>query len=87
MVGMLIITKTNRSAQKSLTKPKNMSSLSQVKYTVQTGAFKDASLRVRYSYLRSSDTYNNVSGRICRRSALAQPMNGVSFLDIPVKLF
>ncbi len=27
----------------------------QVKYTVQSGAFKDASLRLRYSYLRSSD--------------------------------
>ena len=58
----------------------------QVKYTVQTGALKDASLRVRYSYLRSSDTYNNVSGQYVS-NVIGSTNEWRLFLDIPVKLF
>ncbi|MFN3906649.1 MAG: outer membrane porin, OprD family, partial [Acinetobacter junii] len=49
-------------------------------------ALKDASLRVRYSYLRSSDTYNNVSGQYVS-NVIGSTNEWRLFLDIPVKLF
>ena len=53
---------------------------SQLKYTVQDGPLKDASLRVRHSYLRSSDSYNNSTG-------IGSTDEWRLWLDIPVKLF
>ena len=51
----------------------------QVKYTVQEGYAKDASLRLRYSHLRADQAYNNV---------YMPDTNEIRvFLDIPVKLF
>jgi len=51
----------------------------QVKYTVQSGFAKDASLRVRHSYLRGSDDYNSVY--------IGDTNEWRIWLDIPVKLF
>lgn len=59
---------------------------SQLKYTVQTGPLKDASLRVRHSYLRASDTYNNASGNYVS-NAIGSTNEWRLWLDIPVKLF
>lgn len=58
----------------------------QVKYTVQSGAFKDASLRLRHSYLRASDTYNNAKGNYVS-NAIGSTNEWRIWLDIPVKLF
>ena len=58
----------------------------QVKYTVQSGAFKDASLRLRHSYLRASDTYNNAK-RNYVSNAIGSTNEWRIWLDIPVKLF
>lgn len=58
----------------------------QVKYTVQEGPLKDASLRLRYSYLRASDTYNNASGRYVS-NAIGSTNEWRIWLDIPVKFF
>ena len=58
----------------------------QVKYTVQTGPMKDASLRLRHSYLRASDTYNNVSGNYTS-NGYGSTNEWRIWLDIPVKLF
>ena len=58
----------------------------QVKYTVQSGAFKDANLRLRHSYLRASDTYNNASGNYVS-NAISSTNEWRIWLDIPVKLF
>jgi PPE-repeat protein len=57
-----------------------------VKYTVQSGAFKDASLRLRHSYLRASDTYNNAKGNYVS-NAIGSTNEWRIWLDIPVKLF
>lgn len=51
----------------------------QVKYTVQSGFAKDASLRVRHSYYRADQAYNDVYMPDTNEWRL--------FLDIPVKLF
>ena len=51
----------------------------QVKYTVQSGVAKDASLRVRNSYYRASDAYQDVY--------IGDTNEWRIFLDIPVKLF
>lgn len=51
----------------------------QVKYTVQSGALKDASLRLRHSYLRASDAYH--------RNYIGDTNEWRIWLDIPVKLF
>ncbi|WP_180057055.1 OprD family outer membrane porin [Acinetobacter indicus] len=51
----------------------------QVKYTVQSGFAKDASLRVRHSYYRASDEYQG--------SYIGDTNEWRLFLDIPVKLF
>ena len=51
----------------------------QVKYTVQSGFAKDASLRVRHSYYRASDDYNAIY--------IGNTNEWRLFLDIPVKLF
>lgn len=58
----------------------------QVKYTVQSGPMKDASLRLRHSYLRASDTYNNVSGNYTS-NGYGSTNEWRIWLDIPVKLF
>ena len=58
----------------------------QVKYTVQSGAFKDASLRLRHSYLRGSDTYNNANGNYVS-NAIGSTNEWRIWLDIPVTLF
>lgn len=52
----------------------------QVKYTVQSGFAKDASLRVRNSYYRASDSYQ-------RDTYIGDTNEWRLFLDIPVKLF
>ena len=57
----------------------------QVKYTVQSGAFKDASLRLRYSYLRSSSSYNNQ--KVNNSEGIGSTNEWRIWLDIPVKLF
>ena len=51
----------------------------QVKYTVQSGFAKDASLRVRNSYYRANDVYNG--------PYIGDTNEWRLFLDIPVKLF
>ena len=51
----------------------------QVKYTVQSGFAKDASLRLRYSHYRADQAYNDVY--------MADTNELRVFLDIPVKLF
>ncbi|AWL27815.1 OprD family porin [Acinetobacter defluvii] len=51
----------------------------QVKYTVQNGFAKDASLRVRHSYYRASDAYQD--------TYIGDTNEWRLFLDIPVKLF
>jgi hypothetical protein len=51
-----------------------------VKYTVQSGFAKDASLRVRNSYYRASDSYQ-------RNTYIGDTNEWRLFLDIPVKLF
>ena len=79
-----IAKKTDRS--KIIDQAEEHEFFNQVKYTVQTGALKDASLRVRYSYLRSSDTYNNVSGQYVS-NVIGSTNEWRLFLDIPVKLF
>ncbi|MFV0467628.1 MAG: OprD family outer membrane porin [Dysgonomonas sp.] len=52
----------------------------QVKYTVQSGFAKDASLRVRYSHYRNDDAYAN-------DYYMPDTNEWRLFLDIPVKLF
>ncbi|MFX6794965.1 OprD family outer membrane porin, partial [Acinetobacter baumannii] len=52
----------------------------QVKYTVQSGFAKDASLRIRNSYYRASDEYQN-------GNYIGDTNEWRIFLDIPVKLF
>ena len=52
----------------------------QVKYTVQNGFAKDASLRVRHSYYRASDAYQT-------NAYIGDTNEWRVFLDIPVKLF
>ncbi|MGN0936967.1 OprD family outer membrane porin [Acinetobacter sp. YH16055] len=52
----------------------------QVKYTVQSGFAKDASLRVRHSYYRASDNYQ-------AGNYIGDTNEWRLFLDIPVKLF
>lgn len=52
----------------------------QVKYTVQSGFAKDASLRVRNSYYRASDEYQN-------GNYIGDTNEWRLFLDIPVKFF
>ncbi|WP_179998902.1 OprD family outer membrane porin [Acinetobacter sp. YH12239] len=51
----------------------------QVKYTVQSGFAKDASLRVRHSYYRASDEYQS--------AYIGDTNEWRIWLDIPVKLF
>ena len=51
----------------------------QVKYTVQSGFAKDASLRVRNSYYRANDVYDG--------PYIGDTNEWRLFLDIPVKLF
>ena len=51
----------------------------QVKYTVQSGFARDASLRLRYSHYRADQAYNDVY--------MADTNELRVFLDIPVKLF
>lgn len=51
----------------------------QVKYTVQSGFAKDASLRVRYSHYRADQAYSDIY--------MADTNEWRLFLDIPVKLF
>ena len=51
----------------------------QVKYTVQSGFAKDASLRVRYSHYRNDDAY--------AEEYMPDTNEWRLFLDIPVKLF
>ena len=51
----------------------------QVKYTVQNGFAKDASLRLRYSHYRADQAYNN--------TYMPDTNEWRIFLDIPVKLF
>jgi hypothetical protein len=51
----------------------------QVKYTVQSGAMKDSSLRLRHSYLRANDAY--------RDAYIGDTNEWRIWLDIPVKLF
>ena len=53
----------------------------QVKYTVQSGFAKDASLRVRYSHYRNDDTSGTQS------YMMPDTNEWRLFLDIPVKLF
>ena len=52
----------------------------QVKYTVQNGFAKDASLRLRHSYYRASDDYQT-------NAYIGDTNEWRVFLDIPVKLF
>ena len=52
----------------------------QVKYTMQSGFAKDASLRVRHSYYRASDDYQT-------NAYIGDTNEWRLFLDIPVKLF
>ncbi|NIE97557.1 OprD family porin [Acinetobacter sp. C26M] len=51
----------------------------QVKYTVQSGFAKDASLRLRHSYYRASDAYD--------QTYIGDTNEWRIWLDIPVKLF
>lgn len=51
----------------------------QVKYTVQSGFAKDASLRLRYSHYRASESYT--------QTYMPDTNEWRIFLDIPVKLF
>ncbi|KEC85073.1 MULTISPECIES: OprD family outer membrane porin [Acinetobacter] len=51
----------------------------QVKYTMQSGFAKDASLRLRHSYYRASEAYNPVY--------IGDTNEWRIFLDIPVKFF
>ena len=51
----------------------------QVKYTVQSGFAKDASLRLRHSYYRASDNYQS--------NYIGDTNEWRIWLDIPVKLF
>ncbi|WP_180035944.1 MULTISPECIES: OprD family outer membrane porin [unclassified Acinetobacter] len=51
----------------------------QVKYTVQSGFAKDASLRLRHSYYRASNNYQN--------NYIGDTNEWRIWLDIPVKLF
>nr|WP_227645037.1 OprD family outer membrane porin [Klebsiella pneumoniae] len=50
-----------------------------MKYTVQSGFAKDASLRIRNSYYRASDAYQG--------AYIGDTNEWRIFLDIPVKLF
>ena len=50
-----------------------------MKYTVQSGFAKDASLRVRNSYYRANDVYDG--------PYIGDTNEWRLFLDIPVKLF
>ncbi|MEG2885206.1 MAG: OprD family outer membrane porin, partial [Acinetobacter sp.] len=51
----------------------------QVKYTMQSGFAKDASLRVRHSYYRASDAYQD--------GYIGDTNEWRIWLDIPVKFF
>ena len=51
----------------------------QVKYTMQSGFAKDASLRLRHSYYRASDAY--------QKPYIGDTNEWRIWLDIPVKLF
>lgn len=55
---------------------------SQIKYTVQTGPMKDASLRLRHSYLRLSEAYD-----LADNNGYGSTNEWRIWLDIPVKLF
>jgi hypothetical protein len=55
---------------------------SQLKYTVQSGPMKDSSLRLRHSYLRTSNTYATTGN-----NAIGSTNEWRIWLDIPVKLF
>lgn len=79
-----IAEKTNRT--KVIDQAEEHEFFNQVKYTVQTGPLKDASLRLRHSYLRASDTYNNVNG-LYTSNAIGSTNEWRVWLDIPVKLF
>ena len=57
----------------------------QIKYTVQSGPLKDASFRLRHSYLRMSDTYNNYNKY--NSNGIGSTNEWRMWLDIPVKLF
>jgi hypothetical protein len=52
----------------------------QVKYTVQSGFAKDASLRLRHSYYRASDEYQT-------NAYIGDTNEWRVWLDIPVKFF
>ena len=71
--GWDIDTKTTDNAQES-------EIFNQVKYTVQSGFAKDASLRVRYSHYRNDDAY-------AKDYYMPDTNEWRIFLDIPVKLF
>ena len=71
--GWDIDTKTDNNAKES-------EIFNQVKYTVQSGFAKDASLRVRYSHYRADDAYTN-------DYYMPDTNEWRLFLDIPVKLF
>lgn len=60
-------------------KAKESEFFNQVKYTVQSGFAKDASLRLRNSYYRADDAYNAVY--------MPDTNEWRVFLDIPVKFF
>jgi hypothetical protein len=57
----------------------------QLKYTVQSGPLKDASFRLRHSYLRMSDTYNDYNKY--NSNGIGSTNEWRMWLDIPVKLF
>lgn len=71
--GWDIDTKTTGNAKES-------EIFNQVKYTVQSGFAKDASLRLRYSHYRNDDAYAN-------DYYMPDTNEWRIFLDIPVKLF
>ncbi|WFP96989.1 OprD family outer membrane porin [Acinetobacter sp. ANC 7201] len=71
--GWDIDTKTTDNAKES-------EIFNQVKYTVQSGFAKDASLRVRYSHYRNDDAY-------AKDYYMPDTNEWRIFLDIPVKLF
>ncbi|RZG71126.1 outer membrane porin, OprD family [Acinetobacter wuhouensis] len=62
------------------TNAKEREFFNQVKYTMQSGFAKDASLRVRYSHYRASDAYQS-------NVYIGDTNEWRLFLDIPVKFF
>ena len=62
------------------TNAKEREFFNQVKYTMQSGFAKDASLRVRYSHYRASDAYQS-------NAYIGDTNEWRLFLDIPVKFF